>query len=205
MERVDIEALVGWAYRVQCVDRMAGLLAVAAGRVVPGMRSASDTMAEFMVLGCRVDSSPRYVAAMGAVAQDDALTIHDAVLRLPAEAMALVVAHARSGSRPPWHSVEAERLVADTDAGGRYRMMMHQRRAVACQLRHVVDPALVAFSRAQYAVWWEALDALAGDLKGRLDEHEALPPQASRTPWFDAPLVYVEEGTHMALDDAPKI
>lgn len=205
MERVDIEALVEWAYRLQCVDRVAGLMSVAAGFHGPTMRSSTEVMVAFAALGVRVDSSPGYVAAMGATADDDALMIHDAVLRLEAEAMALVIIHGRSGGRPPWHGVEAERLVADTDRRGRVRMLVHQRRPAACILRPVMDPTLVQFSRAQYRVWWEALDALAHELAGRLDHHEPLRPAASPAPWFDPPLVYVEEPARMALDDALKV
>lgn len=203
MERVDIEALVDWAYRVQCVDRVVGLVR---SRTLPVMRSSTDVMVSFAALGVRVDSSPRFVAAMGATAQDDALVIHDAVMRLPPEAFGLVVAHAKGGSRPPWHGLDAEALVADTDRKGRVRVMMGtDRRPVACCLRHRVDPALVEFSRAQYVVWWEALSALAGELRGQLVDSDPLPPAAAREPWLLPPLVYVEERFGMPLDTATKI
>lgn len=205
-EGVDIEALVGWAYRVQCVDRMAGLMDVAWGEAGPSFRSATHAMLDFAALGVRVDSSPGFVVAMGATAQDDALVIHDAVLRLPAEAFALVIAHAKGGSRPPWHGIEAEALVADTDRRGRVRVMLGtDRRPVACCLRHKVDPALVEFSRAQYVVWWEALVVLAGELAGRLEGSQPLAPSAPREPWFLPPLVYVEDGSMIPLDHATKI
>ncbi|MFG1267647.1 hypothetical protein V5F40_06755 [Xanthobacter sp. DSM 14520] len=194
MVKEDIEGLVEWAYRVQCVDRMAGLMSVASGRTAPRMRSNTDMMVAFAALGVRVDSSPGYVTAMGATAQDDALVIHDAVLQLPAEAVALVVGHGKGGSRPPWHGVEAEALVADTDRKGRVRMLRDNCRPVACLLRHRIDPALVMFSRAQYGVWWEALAALADELHGKLETIDPLPPSAPREPWFLPPLVYVEEG-----------
>jgi len=205
MEQVDIEALVEWAYRVQCIDRTVGLMSVAVGLAGPSTRSATAVMVRYAELGARVDASPLHVTAMGASADDDALTIHDAVLRLPAEAMALVIAHARGGSRPSWHGLDAERLVADTDRKGKVKMLRDQCRPVSCRLRPAIDPALVEFSRAQYGVWWEALDALAGDLAGRLSCHEALPPMASRTPWFDPPLIYVEEHARWALDSAQKV
>lgn len=206
VDLVDIEALVDWAYRVQCVDRMAGLMSVASGQARPSFRSATHAMLDFAALGVRVDSSPGYVAAMGATAQDDALMIHDAVLSLPAEAVALVVGHAKGGSRPPWHGIEAEAMVADTDRRGRVRVILGtNRKPVACVLRQRVDPALVMFSRAQYSVWWEALDALASALKGRLDESEPLPPAAPREPWFLPRLVYVDEVHERALDTATKI
>jgi len=194
MEQVDIEALVEWAYRVQCIDRTVGLMSVAVGLAGPSTRSATAVMVRYAELGARVDASPLHVTAMGASADDDALTIHDAVLRLPAEAMALVIAHARGGSRPSWHGLDAERLVADTDKRGRVRVLLDAstRRPVACVLRPALDPALVMFSRAQYGVWWEALAALADDLAGRLDAYAPLPPAALREPWFAPRLIYVD-------------
>lgn len=199
MDGTDIEALVEWAYRVQCVDRVVGLVR---SRTLPVMRSSTDVMVSFAALGVRVDSSPRFVAAMGATAQDDALVIHDAVMRLPSEAFGLVVAHAKGGSRPPWHGLDAETLVADTDRKGRVRMMREHYRPIACLLRHRVDPALVEFSRAQYIVWWEALSALAEELRGQLVASDPLPPSAAREPWLLPPLVYVEERFGMPLDTA---
>ena len=199
MDRVDIEALVDWAYRVQCVDRVVGLVH---SRGLPGMRSSTDVMVSFAALGVKVDSSPRFVAAMGATAQDDAFVIHDAVMRLPSEAFGLVVAHAKGGSRPPWHGLDAEDLVADTDKKGRVRMMREHCRPIACLLRHRVDPALVGFSRAQYLVWWEALSALAEELRGQLADSDPLPPAAAREPWLLPPLVYVEDRFGMPLDTA---
>ena len=84
-------------------------------------------------------------------------------------------------------------------------MLGTDRRPVACCLRHRVDPALVEFSRAQYIVWWEALDALAGELRGQLVDSDPLPPSAAREPWLLPPLVYVEERFGMPLDTATRI
>lgn len=203
MDRVDIEALVDWAYRVQCVDRVVG----AVNRRGPsGMRSGTNVMVTVAVLGTKIDRSPAFLADMGATAQDDAFVIHDAVMRLPSEAFGLVVAHAKGGSRPPWHGLDAEVLVADTDKRGRVRVMLGtDRRPVACCLRHRVDPALVEFSRAQYVVWWEALSALAEELRGQLVDSDPLPPAAAREPWLLPPLVYVEDRFGMPLDTAMKI
>lgn len=181
MDQVDIEALVEWAYRRQCVDRVVRMMS---HRSTPPMCSPTDVMVRFAALGVRVDASPSYVSAMGASAQDDAFVIHDAVLALPGEALALVIAHARGGSRPPWHGPDAEALVAQTDRRGRPRMIVDGRQPVACMLRHRVDPVLVAFGREQYGVWWEALATLASNLKGKLVDSDPLPPVAPREPWL---------------------
>ena len=79
---IDIEALLVWAYRNQCVDRMAGQMDAVYRGEGPTMRSASSVLANQIALGCRVDSQPRQVAFLGAKAPDDALVVHDAVLAL---------------------------------------------------------------------------------------------------------------------------
>lgn len=79
---VDIEDLLVWAYRDQCVDRMARQMSAVVGGRPPGMPSLSAIMVGQIALGCRVDSSPRHTALLGATAPDDALIVHDAVLAL---------------------------------------------------------------------------------------------------------------------------
>jgi len=75
---IDIEALLSWAYREQCVDRMC------AGFTPKGpSASPANNLAQYLTLGTRVDS-PNYAARIigsGNVA-DDALAVHDAVLAL---------------------------------------------------------------------------------------------------------------------------
>ncbi|WP_323034118.1 hypothetical protein [Pararhodobacter sp.] len=190
-QRIDIEHLVAWAYRDQMIDRVAGL--VEARNSPAKMRSATDVMVSIAALGTRVSSSPRHVVALGARAAADAEAVHGAVLALPAEAMALVICHGRGGSRPHWHGRDAERLVPDTDEAGRVRTVRNLKRTpVMSLLRTVVDMELVHFSRAQYGLWWDALDGLAGALDGQLRDHAPAPPQAMREPWEAPELIYVD-------------
>lgn len=79
---IDIEDLLVWAYRDQCVDRMVGQMDAAMDARPPCMPSVSAIMARHAALGCRVDSQPMQVAFLGAKAPDDALIVHDAVLAL---------------------------------------------------------------------------------------------------------------------------
>jgi hypothetical protein len=44
-------------------------------------------------------------------------------------------------------------------------------------------PFSLVVERAEYAVWWAALDALARDLAGKLESIGVLPPSAPRRPW----------------------
>jgi len=78
VQKIDIEALLIWAYRDQCVDRMSAGFSPSG----PG-GSLSGGFAEYLALGTRVDTSgfAAKVLGSGNVA-DDALGVHDAVLRL---------------------------------------------------------------------------------------------------------------------------
>ncbi len=177
-----------WAYRIECIDRRAGLAQVALGRALPGRASGTAIIAQMMALGTRVDSCSMHISALGAAAHlvDDALLVHDAVLALDSPggvAVVLVIMHARSGTRPPWHGAEAERLVAEVDARGRLVTLREHERAIACYVRPAVDPAIVEYTRAEYGVWWEALAALTDVLRGRLEGYEVCGPAAEREPW----------------------
>ncbi|MGQ3674268.1 hypothetical protein ACT6QH_02025 [Xanthobacter sp. TB0139] len=200
-QRIDIEHLVAWAYRDQRVDRVAAL---ARGVAAPRMRSATDAMMSIEALGTRVGTSGLHLTALGAAVAPDAMAVHEAVMALPGEALALVVGHGRGGCRPSWHGREAERLVADTYGhGGRVRMVRDLgRREVGCRLRWAVDPALVAHSRGQYVMWWYALDGLACGLAGALCAHEAAPPAAPREPWLLRALYRVDEPDWLAIEKA---
>jgi len=77
-QSIDIEALLSWAYREQCVDRMC------AGFSPKGpSASPANNLANYLTLGTRVDSSnfASRIIDSGNVA-DDALAVHAAVLAL---------------------------------------------------------------------------------------------------------------------------
>lgn len=90
-EIVDIEQLAVWAYRDQAVERMTAAIFAAVGRRGPAGIGAG-TLGTIAGLGVRVDGGgwrgggPGSGAAASAVA-DDALTLHEAVLALPAMLM----------------------------------------------------------------------------------------------------------------------
>jgi hypothetical protein len=73
---IDIEDLLIWAYRDQCVDRMER--AMRGSTRGPGWSSGGGVWE----LGTRVDTSGAHLAMLGATAPDDALLVHDAVLEL---------------------------------------------------------------------------------------------------------------------------
>ena len=76
-QSIDIEDLLIWAYRDQCVDRTGRIDPMASK--VPGWRVAS----QFWMLGTRVDKSLAATTTLSRPeAPSDALTVHDAVLSL---------------------------------------------------------------------------------------------------------------------------
>lgn len=76
-ERIDIEHLLHWAYRVQCVDQQSAAFSPQAPSV-----SISGILGQYVALGTRVDNSSFAARAAGFRMPDDALIIHDAVLAL---------------------------------------------------------------------------------------------------------------------------
>lgn len=77
-QTIDIEALLSWAYRDQCVDKMCQVFKPKGPSASP-----ANNLAQYLTLGCRVDSSnvAARIIGSGNVA-DDAVTLHDAVLAL---------------------------------------------------------------------------------------------------------------------------
>ena len=75
METIDIEQLLVWAYRDQCIDKQVKALAP---RGPAG--DASFSLAQYSVLGTKVDSSGAALSALGLKVADDAMIVHDAVL-----------------------------------------------------------------------------------------------------------------------------
>lgn len=76
-ERIDIERLLEWAYRVQCVDRQ-----VTAFSPRGPSASPAGSLGQYAVLGTRVDNSSFAARAAGLRLPDDAMIIHDTVLSL---------------------------------------------------------------------------------------------------------------------------
>lgn len=218
---IDVEALLSWAYRDQCVDRQ-----VHSARPKAPV-SPSGSLGQYVALGTRVDCASTAVRALGVRLPDDAMTVHDAVLRLSgfwiewdgtdsveiwdrerleaeglgiieehgahwlcgadyealrrvenAHVTALVIGHARAGSRPDWHEGWVAPVGAPVRRPGRARAR-----------GEAADRAEVAHARALYAVWRAALAVLAADLDGALTAHDVTGPAAPAEPWAHARVV----------------
>ena len=88
----------------------------------------------------------------------------------PAGVMALVIIHAKNGTRPEFHPDWRPRRGRRADRYG-----------YACQ---PLSANMVAMHRAEYTVWRAALVYLAEVLKDGLAKHAPLPPQAPEAPWL---------------------
>lgn len=75
-ERIDIEQLLEWAYRAQCVDRSV------ASFTPRGPAGSSGNLGQVVALGTRVDNSGFAARALGFRMAGDAMVVHDAVLAL---------------------------------------------------------------------------------------------------------------------------
>jgi hypothetical protein len=116
---IDIEDLLIWAYRDQCVDRQV----IGFSPKGPSASPASS-LAQFMALGCRVDSSGMAARTLGVRLPDDALIVHDAVLALGdmwiewREGDEVVVHDRASAADSAFHETAAGWVMTDT-AGAR--------------------------------------------------------------------------------------
>lgn len=79
-EVIDIEQLLFWAYRTQAVDRM--VMSMERAFEPSGFGSTWHGLMQLAALGVRVQTPAPGLASLGATAPDDALVVHDAVLRL---------------------------------------------------------------------------------------------------------------------------
>ncbi|MGQ4273422.1 hypothetical protein [Terrihabitans sp. B22-R8] len=104
---------------------------------------------------------------------------------------ALVVAHAKLGTRPDPCEEGARAVPFDTDKRGRAVVWDHDgRRDAICPVRFDPHPDSVARMRGEYAVWWGALAGLVACF-GRepLARFEVSGPKAARAPWAESAAV----------------
>ncbi len=139
---------------------------------------------------------------------DEAAAVSRALAQLPA----IVARYARMGERPSWQAstvpgpllaangrpqvvrwarhlstiingvnYDEQQLVHVTASGGKDNYAWDS----YCPLEWTPSLQSIAETRAEYLVWWGALDALTLSLAGHLDGIDVLPPMASQRPWLD--------------------
>jgi hypothetical protein len=125
----------------------------------------------------------------------------DVLLLNTVDVAALVITHTIKGTRPDWRSAQmrpvptlAERSALSVVIGKSKGKNLYTTGAY-CPLRWEPSPLSVVLARADYLVWWDAIERLAGTLE--LAEHQLLPPAAARTPWIDG------EVAHRTFANAP--
>jgi hypothetical protein len=99
---------------------------------------------------------------------------------------ALVVTHAKLGTRPDWHA-EVPRAVPVVGERGRPKLVgeAHGKNRYSagayCPLRYEPSATSIAEERADYVAWWRGLSRLAKELE--LDEMRVEGPEAVEMPW----------------------
>jgi hypothetical protein len=160
-EIVDIEQLAVWAYRDQAVERMTAAIFAAVGRRGPAGIGAG-TLGTIAGLGVRVDGGgwrgggPGSVASASAVA-DDALTLHEAVLALPAMLMEI---GADGAIRLTWQDEFAA-------AGLRERSDGALVRDGVVVLGETIEPAILIITNARNAERPDVVDDFVADFSER--------------------------------------
>lgn len=101
----------------------------------------------------------------------------------------LVKHYASRGGRPLW-DVGAPKPTAETGPNGkpkpigvRYGKDRYSENAHCRLIWSQPSIESVILARAQYAVWHNALQKLTQSLKGKMSNHEALPPRVHSAPW----------------------
>lgn len=214
-ETIDVEKVVEWAYRVQCIDRHVG-----SPDDVGRMCSTSGGLGEYVRLGTRVDHSGAAVKAIGSSVLDDAETIHSAVLALrdvylewrardvvelwdERKAREAGMAFVKGGIAPVYEQVEtaptpletvtaAVLIILNARTGSRPEWHPDWRPSSRIG-EDGLDRREVMHARALYLAWRLALCRLADALAGRLEFFDVTPPSAPEMPWKAKRPIIVED------------
>ncbi|CUW39686.1 conserved protein of unknown function [Magnetospirillum sp. XM-1] len=179
---IDIERLLHWTYQAQAADAVTKR--VVRGLWPSGYGSMLNAVVQQGLLGVRIDCS-----GPGLCPDDlhpDAEAVHDAVRSLPALQVGLVIEYAKSGLRPDWMEGEEPAYRPILRSNGKPKMEYwdrEQKRPAYCCVELVPDPESIAFARAMYEEWWDALATLAAKLDD-LEDHMVTGPGFDRNPWM---------------------
>lgn len=186
-ESVEIEALLGWAYRVEHAHRAptGGQIEIASSV----SRTNAQAVANYAALGTLIDCSGsagrhlRMSSLEGRSLNPAAEAVHDAVVRLGATEVGLVIGHALADTRPDWMEGVEPAMVPWLTSRGRPEVYRNDKgQPYLCPVYCKNDPGMIAFARGVYLLWWESLASLVEDL-GRLAGCLVTGPAAAREPW----------------------
>lgn len=209
-ETIDIEKVVEWAYRMQCVDRQIGGLDSAPVEV-----SISGGLGEYVRLGTRIDNSGAATRALGLRLPSDATIIHDAVLalgdvylewrardvvevwdaRLAIDKGMAIVREGKTLAIAPAYEVGEETRPVPLEVVSVAVLVILNGRTGSRPEWHPdwrpgsraadgdPDRREVMLARATYLAWRLALGRLAERLAGVLSDFDVTGPEAPEAPW----------------------
>lgn len=140
------------------------------------LRSGLVQVARSGALGVRVQTGP---VCLGLSLSDDDERVLAAVGALPALARALVIAHAKTASRPDLAEQPVRFRPVRTDQGRPlliYRDPTDRRHPLCCLVEPHPSPAQRDFLRQRWLIWWDALATIA-------TYAGCQPPTVPRHPW----------------------
>lgn len=188
-QRIDVENLLIWAYRTECVGRGGGGI----GQGEPA--AWANPVYGMNVLGTRVDGGGSSVSY-----PEDALTIDAVVSRLPASQRRLVLNHATAATRPDWKPVPIE--IYPCDAWGKRTakprhmfaaLDVKKRHPLACYIGWTGDSHVTLYRKWRDWMFWQEglaqVDAALRTSRHRLKAWEladfGIPPY----PWESDPSI----------------
>lgn len=220
-KKLDIERLLHWAYRDELpkqsavgsssswadIARYGALGAVIDDQIGPAMRLPEilgephpDAIEIARHVRALVDVDVEWSSSREGLMGDLlALAPENAVIR-PLRTEALIVMHAKMGTRPDWFSgpptcsritgrngkpivqlLSGERIEQGRTKGRHYGP------GARCPLKWEPTPESIALDRAEYAAWHRGLCVLAAALRDALIEHVPHAPAAPEQPWNTGP------------------
>lgn len=186
---IDVEQLAVWALRDQKADRdvavgLHGIEAEVAGYVRFGRSTdGCAALADIEHMGCRID---RGGAAVADAVHPAAWAVVDELREI--DGGDLVLRYGRVAGRPPWRAPERwYRPVVWIRIGieGQAERLGRGRSPMVTRVIPTMTRDELRQRRADYVLWWEALDQLAWRLSMRALGFAVLRPMAPLTPWLE--------------------
>lgn len=211
--RLEIESLLQWVYRDELPKQsFGGAWGGGGGWSTERIDDTPDYEHHTFPIACgpphddalRIDHAVRNSLGFGdatvlwdiacdTVMGDLANYARDLFDRIKVNSLALVLLHAQMGTRPPWDVGPIERRpvggkqpkvfwpdgVEGSKRAGYYSPGAH------CRITFEPTLITIAEARAEYFVWWQALDHLVAVISTLpLEAYGATPPRAVPTPWL---------------------
>lgn len=185
---IDVEVLLEWTYRRQKADVVAehgvGLHKIeraVGARYVGSMTADSAAIIANPVRGGGMVSS-------AAALHEDAEAVHNVVQRLPQPVRGMLIACAKTGSRPSWGEGLHTQVVPRLKDNGKPKIIYTNKICnvpLYCELDVLNPPEYLMKLRNDYLTWWQAMAWLVARFKATesLMAHIITGPAAPYAPW----------------------